>query len=94
MKSSSKSNRCSSAIQVPAQFCRKVVAALNQLKVRLHAQYEQALPGRSLQIRQAVAEAEELAWATAFPHLVLSDYAEARIAAITGAREPIYAHAA
>lgn len=94
MKSTSNPNRCQSAIAVPAQFCRELVSALGELKSRLREKFERAHPGRSQIIRQAVAEAEELAWETSFPHLFLPDFAEARLAEAVAAREPVFAHAA
>jgi len=51
-------------------------------------------PGRGHLIRQAVSEAEELAWETPFPHLFLPDFAELRLAEIVGEREPAFAQAA
>jgi hypothetical protein len=94
MKPASHSNRCQSNIAVPAQFCRELVSALGNLKSRLHEKFERAHPGRSQVIRQAVAEAEELAWETSFPHLFLPDFAEVRVAEVVAAREPVFAHAA
>ena len=88
------SSRCQSAIDVPAKFCRKIVAALGKLKSRLHEKYERAYPGHGQLIRQAVAEAEELAWQTAFPHLFLPDFVEVRLAEMVAAREPAFAGAA
>lgn len=73
---------------LPAQLRHNLVTALAKLKTRLVEQYEQALPGRSQIVRQAVAEAEELAWATPFPHLFLPDFAEARLAKIVAVEHP------
>lgn len=94
MKTTSKSNRFQSSVAVPAQFCRELVSALGELKSRLHEKFERAHPGRGQIIRQAVAEAEELAWETSFPHLFLPDFAEVRLAEVVAAREPVFAHAA
>jgi hypothetical protein len=94
MKSASNSSRCQSAIDVPAQFCREIVATLGKLKGRLQEKYERAYPDHSQLIHQAVAEAEELAWQTSFPHLFLPDFAELRFAEIVAAREPNFARAA
>ena len=66
-----------------AGFCSKLISAVADLKEKLQAKYELAFPGRSEQIRNAVADAEERAWETAFPHLFLPDFAEARIAEAT-----------
>lgn len=88
------SSRCPTNLEAPSQFCREIVAALSQLKTRLFHQYEQVLPGRGQLIREAVAEAEALAWQTPFPHLFLPDFAEARVAEIVAALEPPLARAA
>jgi hypothetical protein len=87
-------SHCSAAIEVPAQFCRDLVGAIVKLKSRLIAKYERSHPGRSHVIRQAVTEAEALAWETAFPHLFLPDFAEARVAEIVATCEPVFARAA
>jgi hypothetical protein len=85
---------CQSPSEVSGAFCGKVVAALKKLKVRLLEKYERALPGRIQMIRQAIAEAEELAWATSFPHLLLPAYTEARVNARLAATESAFAEAA
>ncbi|MEA3212892.1 MAG: hypothetical protein QOE70_5949 [Chthoniobacter sp.] len=89
-----KSIRCPSALHVPAQFCRELVASLGKLKLRLQEKYERTLPGRDQLVRQAIDEAEALAWQTTFPHLFLPDLAEARLAEIVAALEPPFARAA
>jgi hypothetical protein len=83
-----------STIHAPAQFCRELIAAVGQLKQRLLVRYERALPGRHHLIQQAIAEAEELAWWTPFPHLFLPDFAEVRLAEIIARRESAFARAA
>lgn len=67
------------------EFCRKLIDALAGLKHKLIARYEQILPGSGELIRRAVNEAELVAWETSFPHLVLPDLAEARLAALAPA---------
>ena len=94
MKTASNSRRSQSAIGASTKFCREIVAALGKLKSRLQEKYERAYPGHGQLIRQAVAEAEELAWQTAFPHLFLPDFAEVRLAEMVAAREPALARAA
>jgi hypothetical protein len=94
MKSASKTNRCQSTNAVPTKFCLDLVAALGNLKSRLHEKFERAHPGRGQILRRAVAEAEELAWETSFPHLFLPDFAEVRLAEVVAAREPVFARAA
>ena len=78
-------SRCSSAAKVPAEFCGKVVARVLELKDRLLKQYELALPGYALLVRAALDEAEELAWETGVPHLLLPDFAELRLAQLAPA---------
>ena len=94
MKTAPNSNDCASATGTPRQFCRELIAAIGKLKQRLLEQYEQTLPGRGQLIRKAIAEAEELAWQTPFPHLFLPDFAEVRLAEIAVPRTPAYARAA
>jgi hypothetical protein len=95
MKTRSNSKRYASAIDAPVQFCRKLIASLEKLKARLQEQFERAHPGRSQIIRQVVAEAEELAWQTSYPHLFLPDFAEAKLAEIVAVRgEPALARPA
>jgi hypothetical protein len=92
MKTTHLTNRCSNT--TAPQFCRELIDALGKLKARLVARYEQALPSRGQIIRQAVAEAEELAWRTPFPHLFLPDFAEVRLAEIFATPQPAFARAA
>lgn len=60
-------------------FCERLMAALDDLKGRLQAQYERRFPGEGSRIRRAIEEAEEVAWRTPFPHLFLPDLAEEAI---------------
>jgi hypothetical protein len=94
MKTESNSSPCQSAVDFHPQFCRDLVAALGKLRRRLHKKFQEAHPGRGLLIRQALSEAEKLAWQTSFPHLFLPDFAEARLAEMIAAREPAFARAA
>src|SRR6476469_5525175 len=64
----------------PAQICRTLILALADLKGRLQRRFEQAYPGQHQILRRALAEAEQLAWQTPFPHLLLPDLAEVRVA--------------
>jgi hypothetical protein len=83
MRTHSDQDRCSSSsLDVPAGFCRRIVEALGALKEQLHERYASALPGRRQLVREVIAEAEELAWRTPFPHLFLPDFAEARLEAL------------
>ncbi|MGA7880877.1 MAG: hypothetical protein WBV90_04570 [Terrimicrobiaceae bacterium] len=61
-------------------FCRRLMVALGDLKVRLQARYERRFPGEGSRIRKAIEEAEIEAWGTPFPHLSLPDLAEEAIA--------------
>ena len=83
-----------STIDTSRQFCRELIAALGKLKDRLLEQYERTLPGRRHLIQQAIADAEEMAWRTPFPHLFLPDFAEVRLAEIIARRESAFARAA
>jgi hypothetical protein len=58
-------------------FCKRLVAALAELKVRLQTQYERRFPGQGSRIRKAI---EEAARHTPFPLLFLPDLAEEAIA--------------
>jgi hypothetical protein len=66
----------------PVVFCGRLMAALDDLKVRLQGQYERRFPGEGSRIRKAIEEAEVAAWHTPFPHLFLPDLAEEAIAGI------------
>jgi hypothetical protein len=83
-----------SSIDASRRFCRELIAAVGKLKVRLLVRYERTLPGRRHLIQQAIADAEEMAWRTPFPHLFLPDFAEVRLAEIIARREPAFARAA
>jgi hypothetical protein len=61
-------------------FCKRLMDALEDLKVRLQARYEHRFPGAGSRIRNAIDEAEKEAWGTSFPHLFLPDLAEEAIA--------------
>jgi hypothetical protein len=66
--------------KTPDVFCKRLMAALAELKVRLQAQYEDRFPGEKSRIQKAIEEAEVAAWRTRFPHLFLPDLAEEAIA--------------
>ncbi len=78
----------------------KLVAAVDELKLRLQARYERFLPGEKALIRKALEEAESIAWSTQFPHLFLPDLVEEGIARIIPASRGdeadagVFAHAA
>jgi hypothetical protein len=61
-------------------YSGRLLVALRDLKIRLQAQYERRFPGERERIREAIAEAEVVAWHTPFPHLFLPDLAEEAIA--------------
>jgi hypothetical protein len=61
-------------------FCKKLMFALEELKVRLQARYERRFPGEESRIQKVIEEAEVAAWHTPFPHLFLPDLAEEAIA--------------
>jgi hypothetical protein len=94
MTTKSNQSPCRAAGDIPSQFCRDLVFALGKLKGRLREKFEKSYPGSGHLIRQALSEAEELAWETSFPHLFLPDFAEVRLARIMTARERAFARAA
>ena len=57
-------------------YCARLEVALRELKLRLQAQYERRFPGEAMRIREAISQAEIMAWHTDFPHLFLPDLAE------------------
>jgi hypothetical protein len=83
-----------------ADFTVRVTGAVAELKSRLQAHYQRALPGNTELVRAAVADAEARAWQLSFfPHLFLPDLVEARIAELAlqpafVPREASYPHAA
>ena len=60
-------------------YCGRLEVALRELKLRLQAQYERRFPGETARIREAINQAEIVAWHTDFPHLFLPDLAEEAI---------------
>jgi hypothetical protein len=74
-------------------FCQKLTNAVPALSRRLQAHYEHLHPDQTDVIREIVAEAEATAWELSlFPHLLLPDLVEARIAEL--ALQPALAGAA
>ena len=68
-------------------YCGRLEVALRELKFRLQAQYERRFPGEAMRIRQAISQAETVAWQTDFPHLFLPDLAEEAIARLSFSSE-------
>jgi 23S rRNA G2069 N7-methylase RlmK/C1962 C5-methylase RlmI len=66
-------------------FCKRLMTALAELKVRLQAQYEHRFPDEGSRIRKTIKGAEVAAWRARFPRLFLSDLAEE---GSRGARSP------
>ena len=64
-------------------YCSRLELALRELRLRLQAQYERRFPGEAVRIREAIKQAEMLAWHTDFPHLFLPDLAEEAIARLS-----------
>ena len=58
----------------------RLARVIADLKERLQARYEKELSMHPRAIREAIEEAEVIAWCTRFPHLFLPDLAEIRIA--------------
>jgi hypothetical protein len=77
-----KTQDCSSNIHVAPQFCRQLKEIIARTKERLREKYAELFPFSSGNVEQALDEAEELAWATPFPHLFLPDFAEVRVTAL------------
>jgi hypothetical protein len=77
-----KTQDCTSNIHVAPQFCRHLKEVIARTKERLREKYAELFPLSSGNVEQALDEAEELAWATPFPHLFLPDFAEVRVAAL------------
>jgi hypothetical protein len=64
-------------------FSQRLTDAVAELTRRLQAHYERIHPGQSELVRNAIAEAEAMAWELSlFPHLFLPDLVEARIAGL------------
>jgi hypothetical protein len=72
--------QCAKVTDHSPRFCRQLVAAIENLKVRLQQKYTELFPELHRIVARALTEAEELAWETQFPHLLLPDLAEARLA--------------
>jgi len=71
----------------PIGFCEKIALAVSDLKIRLRTKYERAFPGHTAFVRQALDEAEALAWRTSFPHLFFPDLAEVQMAQLARREE-------
>jgi hypothetical protein len=69
--------------------CQKVVVEMKKAKDRLLSEFRDALGVPEQLVRRAVNEAEDLAWQTAYPHLVFPVLAmeKAQAAAISTDRE-------
>jgi hypothetical protein len=83
---------CTALDDVPSQFCRTLLQAIGKLRTRLRAKYAHLFHGRAESLNRLLAEAEELAWQTPFPHLFLPTLAEERVAEFAAA--PVLARAA
>lgn len=70
---------CRHAAHEFAVGCVRLKEVLSSLRARLQQQYEDRFPGRTQTIRRALVRAEQEAWDTEFPHLLLPDLAEARL---------------
>ena len=77
--------------QTSSRYRRQVSAAVAGAKKRLISRYEKLAPGNSRRIRNAVDEAEILAWASPFPHLFLPDLAELQLSSVLAPNEPAFA---
>lgn len=66
---------------IPSELCSRIAAVLATAKTKLQRDFEARFPGQAEMIREAVAEAERLAWETTVPHLVLPELAEVKVVA-------------
>jgi hypothetical protein len=74
-------NYADSDCDAPDFFCEKLTHAVAELTDRLQARYQRLHPNQSDAVRDIIAEAETTAWELSlFPHLVLPDLVEARVA--------------
>ena len=77
--------------RVARRIQSRLLPALEQLKARLQARYEQCLPGKSGQIREVIRAAEEAAWSTSFPHLFLPELAHEGVSRLIAIQPPAFA---
>ncbi len=81
----------------PASACRRFLRAVSDLRLNLERRYAGSQLQAAALVRTSFAEAESLAWETAFPHLFLPLLAEEKVrlafAPHDAAQRP-FAHAA
>lgn len=66
--------------QVDEDLSEKVTAAMARLRDRLHLQYALRFPSLASQVRNVLDEAAIEAWVSPFPHLLLPDLVEIKMA--------------
>jgi len=64
--------------------CKKLVAQIEEAKRQLSAELRRTFDVPERMLRLAVAEAEALAWQTAYPQLVFPDLAMEKVRAVAG----------
>jgi len=64
--------------------CQRVLAQINDAKAALFAEYRDTLKAQEQIIRQALNEAEAVAWQTAYPHLLFPALAAEKIQVAAG----------
>ncbi len=67
-------------LQVNEDMNEKVTAAMAKLRDRLHLQYALRFPSLASQVRSVLDEAAIEAWVSPFPHLLLPDLVEIKMA--------------
>jgi hypothetical protein len=79
MHTSNPANCTAISPDFPAGACRRFLRAVSDLREKLERRYIVAEPHDAELVRAGFAEAETLAWETAFPHLFLPLLAEEKI---------------
>ncbi len=62
--------------------CQKVLAQITAAREAIFAESREALKSRERLLRQALNEAEAVAWQTMYPHLVFPTLAEEKVQAV------------
>lgn len=67
--------------------CQRVLAQINDAKAAIFAEYRDTLNAQEQLLRQALNEAEAMAWQTGYPHLLFPALATEKIQAAAGWNE-------
>jgi hypothetical protein len=85
------------------QSCQKLLAAIEQAKTRIISEFRPTREAQENLFKQAVNEAEALAWQTPYPHLFFPSLAVEKVQAVAAwqtrqqsvhQRQPLFAEAA